>query len=85
MLVDNFISAFARQRDNGVPILPFYQSTEDCELQKLARFIKQQVVGQQDIRPLLRSTFHVSLYHETRDIRELVGLLQNGFKVGEKA
>lgn len=83
--MDNFISAFARQRDNGVPILPFYQSTSDGELKKLARFIKRQVVGKEDIRPVLRSTFHVRLYHETKDIRELVGLLQSGFRVGEKA
>jgi len=83
--VDNFISAFARQRDNGVPILPFYQSPDDDELRKLARFIRQQAVGREDVRPLLCATFHVGLYHEQRDIRDLVALLQSGFKVGEEA
>ncbi len=68
-----------------MPILPFYQSTTDGELKKLARFIKKRMVGKEDIRPILRSTFHVSLYHEIKDIRELVGRLQSGFKVSEKA
>jgi len=85
VLVDNFISAFAIHRENGVPILPFYQGSEDTELIKLGEFIETKLIGKTDVRPILSSSFHTQMYHDIKDVRELVGHLQTEFKISEKS
>lgn len=82
ILVDNFISAFCRHSDNGIPILPYYHGTLDVELEKLADYIKKELVGRPDVRPVVRETFNTGLYHKYKDVREFVALLQNDLKLG---
>ena len=36
MIVDNYIYSFAANLDNGIPIKPYYQGKDDCELESLA-------------------------------------------------
>lgn len=82
-LVDNFISAFALNIENGIPILPYYEGTADQELKKLAAFVKSRLLSVQDVRPVLKSTFRVDIFHETTEVRQLVAKLQEDFQVGQ--
>lgn len=84
MLVDNFISAFSLQVENGIPILPYYQGDQDQELDKLAGFLKSTVLGKQDVRPVLKDTFSLEMYHNILDVRTLVSALQADFRLAAK-
>lgn len=81
VLVDNFISAFALQIQNGIPILPFYDDKSDTQLEKLQKFIEQTLVSVPDVRPVIEATFFTSWFHEAKDVRGLVGRLQEGLKL----
>ena len=47
--VDNASYSFGFQIDNGIPIIPFYNSKEDTELKTLATYLKK-MANEQDIR-----------------------------------
>jgi TFIIF-interacting CTD phosphatase-like protein len=81
VLVDNFISAFALNTENGIPILPYYEGTSDEELKKLASFVKTRLLGAPDVRPVLKETFWVDLFHQITEVRQLVAKLQEEFLV----
>ena len=81
VLVDNFISAFALNIENGIPILPYYEGTTDEELKKLATFVKTKLLSAPDVRPVVKSTFWVDYFHQIREVRQLVAKLQEEFQV----
>lgn len=81
VLVDNFISAFFLQPDNGIPILPYYEGNEDGELVKLAHFLRSSIFQLTDVRQVLRDTFHIRLFHEHGQIGDLVGALQESLVI----
>ena len=39
LIIDNLSHSFAFQIDNGIPILPWYNDSNDCELRYLARYL----------------------------------------------
>ena len=39
LIIDNLSHSFAFQIDNGVPILPWYGDSNDCELKHLAKYL----------------------------------------------
>lgn len=75
VLVDNFVSAFALQPDNGIPILPYYEGPADNELKDLSGFLRTVLLGKTDIRGLVKDTFFTRLYHEHDNVRDLAGYL----------
>jgi TFIIF-interacting CTD phosphatase-like protein len=81
VLVDNFISAFYLQPDNGIPILPYYEGKDDEELTKLGNFIRSSIFQLTDVRQVLSNTFHIRLYHEHGQIGDLVTALQEGLVI----
>lgn len=83
VLVDNFISAFCLQPDNGIPILPYYEGSEDRELPKLGRFVRSAIFQLADVRPVLRDTFHTRLFHTHAQLGDLVAALQEELQIGE--
>ena len=39
IIVDNSVSSFGKNLDNGIPIIPFYNNSEDRELVHLASYL----------------------------------------------
>jgi len=58
VLVDNSPHAFGYQLDNGIPIESWFEDRNDTELLKLSAFLHQ-LLGQHDVRPLVRDKFRV--------------------------
>lgn len=56
ILVDNSTMSFANQFDNGFPILPFYNDTNDTEMVYLYYYLKR-IHKEYDSRSSLRKTF----------------------------
>lgn len=81
VLVDNFISAFSLQPDNGIPILPYYEGSEDRELPKLGNFVRNAIFQLADVRPVLRDTFHTRLFHAHAQLADLVAALQDELQI----
>jgi Dullard-like phosphatase family protein len=63
VLIDNAAHSFAFQRENGVPMLPFYEYKYDFEMVYLSRYLTH-IAQFDDLRPQLRKTFWIEmLYH----------------------
>ena len=56
ILVDNANYSFFLQMSNGVPIIPFYNNKEDCELLKLKGLLLS-LVDVDDVRPKISEHF----------------------------
>lgn len=56
VLVDNASYSFGFQIDNGIPIVPFYNSKDDVELMVLKNYLKE-LVKEKDVRDLNRRHF----------------------------
>lgn len=49
LIVDNLSHSFAFQIDNGIPILPWYDDPNDCELKYLTKYLVK-ISKEKDIR-----------------------------------
>jgi len=56
VLVDNASYSFGFQIDNGIPIVPFYNSKDDVELTILKKYLKE-LVREKDVRDFNRRHF----------------------------
>ena len=63
VLIDNSVLSFAYHLDNGIPISPFYDSKNDCELLDIANFLFK-YADENDIRDKLREVYKLSEYLE---------------------
>lgn len=59
VIVDNAVYSFGLQLDNGIPIIPFYDSREDEELRHLVFYLKC-LAEHPDIREQNRIAFQLS-------------------------
>ena len=62
-LVDNAFYSYGYHLFNGIPILPFYDNKEDCELMELTRFLVR-VKDVADIREVVRRCFMGAVYQK---------------------
>jgi CTD small phosphatase-like protein 2 len=76
IIVDNASYSFAFQRDNGIPILPYYDFKGDRELLSLVDYLKE-IVNYKNIRDLNRKTFKLSIFEKYDDVNAVV---ENEFK-----
>lgn len=81
IIVDNNISSFAFQLENGVPILPFYggENNHDRELKELSKFIDQifEIKDGDKRGEFLKDYFMYDLFHQdkTIDFRQLYDVM----------
>ena len=71
IIVDNASYSFAFQRDNGIPILPYYDFKGDKELLSLVEYLKE-IVKFKNIRDLNRKTFKLSVFEKYEDAGSVV-------------
>lgn len=70
MLVDNSVTSFLPQLQNGIPIVPYFQDGKDIELIKLERFLYY-VKRLADVRPFLQSYFQLYKYRRAKTVFNL--------------
>jgi len=63
VLIDNSVLSFAYHLDNGIPISPFYDSKNDCELLDISNFLLK-YADENDIRDRLREVYKLNEYLE---------------------
>jgi hypothetical protein len=63
VLIDNSVLSFAYHLDNGIPISPFYDSKNDCELLDISNFLLK-YADEDDIRDRLREVYKLNEYLE---------------------
>lgn len=64
-MVDNATYSFGFQIDNGIPIIPFYDSKKDEELLSLAEYLRQLAL-ESDVRQLNRHHFKFRTIAESK-------------------
>lgn len=77
VLVDNFSSAYANQKENGIPIIPYYGATTkvDEELRSLTLFLKD-LNQEKDVREVVRNHFMTHLMEESKDIQQFLAKIR---------
>ena len=63
VLIDNSVLSFAYHLDNGIPISPFYDSKNDCELLDISNFLLK-YADEDDLRDRLREVYKLNEYLE---------------------
>ena len=71
VLVDNAPYSYLFQKDNGVPIIPYYSGEEDYELKALSQYLKS-LLEVEDVRSANRKVFGLSEYNRFETYEELV-------------
>lgn len=70
VLVDNAAYSYFFQLDNGIPIIPYYQGTNDFELKHLLEYIER-LENVKDVREVNRKHFKLDRYLEFSESREI--------------
>lgn len=65
VIVDNSVFSFLLQLSNGVPVLPYYEGSDDKELMKLLEYLKQ-LLQEPDVRVSNSQYFELSRYRKHR-------------------
>ena len=76
IIVDNAPYSFVLQLHNGVPIIPFTNNKQDCELQQLTDFLLA-LRHEDDVRARIRSHFGYDGLSRARDLDECVSFFLN--------
>jgi len=76
ILVDNSVTCCFPQLDNGIPIIPYFDSDCDTELLKLENFLTG-LIDLTDVRPYLRKYFRLFEYKTSQSIFELYEKVTN--------
>jgi CTD small phosphatase-like protein 2 len=71
ILIDNNPQAYLFQKNNAVPIIPFFNDANDNELLKLEIFLDK-ISDAKDVRPILRDYFKLDQYHTYKNMFRLV-------------
>ena len=71
VLVDNAAYSYAFQLENGIPIIPYYEGSNDYELKALQAYIEG-IVWVSDVREANQKTFKLSEYGRFDDPDKLV-------------
>ncbi len=75
LIVDNATYSFGFQVENGIPIVPFYDSPADTELRDLMAYLRK-LATEQDVRRINNSMFRYDLIsHYCQDYDKLVDIL----------
>ena len=69
--MDNAAYSYVFQKENGVPIIPYYQGKDDYELKALEGYLKS-LVKERDMRTVNRKIFKLERYVEYSSHVELV-------------
>ena len=72
VMVDNSVTCFLNNIDNGVPIIPYYDNKDDKELLKLLKFLIY-LSGKDDVRSTISQKFELKkyiLYQKEKDLVE---------------
>jgi TFIIF-interacting CTD phosphatase-like protein len=70
ILIDNSPHCYIFNRENGIPIIPFYDNYQDYELLKLSSFLRK-LNEYNDVRPVIEDFFAVNLILEHSSDLEL--------------
>ena len=74
VLVDNASYSFGYQLDNGIPIVPFYNSRDDVELTVLKNYLKE-LNKEKDVRDINRRHFQFRKIIENVNVGEAWDML----------
>ena len=72
VLIDNALYSYSFQIENGIPIIPFYNSKEDFELKVLEKFLLEHIYPATDVRSVLKDVFKLDRYGEFSDADKLI-------------
>lgn len=71
VLIDNSPHTYLFQKNNAVPIISFFNDTEDSEMLKLEKFLDG-LQEARDVRTVLREYFRLDQYHHYSNVTKLV-------------
>lgn len=75
LIVDNATYSFGFQLENGIPVVPFYDSPADTELKDLMAYLRK-LATEQDVRRVNNSMFLYELIsHYCQDYEKLVDII----------
>ena len=81
VIVDNSLYCYGYQIENGIPVIPFYEDQNDCELLELQEFLMR-VSKVQDVRPFITNYFKYNLFELFHDNQtELIKKLLEAYSV----
>ena len=69
VIIDNSVVSFAYHLDNGLPILPYYDSSNDCELMLLAAYLNN-IYEYDDLREANRRFVKIDEYKSNAEKEE---------------
>ncbi|CAD8074303.1 unnamed protein product [Paramecium primaurelia] len=72
VLIDNSSYSFAHHLENGIPILPYYHDDKDNQLIKLYRYLCQNILPVDDVRPVILSHFKLDKLNQYESVEEAV-------------
>jgi CTD small phosphatase-like protein 2 len=71
VLIDNAAYSYSFQLENGIPILPYYEGSNDFELKSLEAYLTK-LAACKDVRELNKKTFKLHHYGKFNNPEELV-------------
>jgi len=81
VIVDNAVYSFAFNLDNGIPIIPFYESKTDKELQMLTNYLES-LINFDDLKEQNRKAFKLYLLAES-DLENFIDMYSGNSQGGE--
>ncbi|CAI2382456.1 unnamed protein product [Moneuplotes crassus] len=75
ILVDNATHCFGFQVTNGIPMVPFYDSSEDREMIHLLHYL-QKISKAHDVRPILEKTFLLPKLRKNTILESIEGVIE---------